>query len=102
MLMRPPSRVFMACLKPTPSSPSRLASGTRTSSRINSDVSLARRPSLFSCLPARKPFMPFSSTKALMPSALLWPGWGGRVRAITTKMSPTVACVMNVLLPFRM
>ncbi|OIQ67386.1 hypothetical protein GALL_510360 [mine drainage metagenome] len=78
-----------------------LASGTFTSSRISSEVSLARRPSLFSCLPARKPFMPFSSTKALMPSALLWPSRAGRVRAITTARSPTVPWVMKVLVPFR-
>ena len=71
MPMRPPSRVFMACLKPTPSSPRRFSSGTATSSRISSEVSLARMPSLFSCLPARKPGVPFSTMKALMPSVPL-------------------------------
>ena len=93
MLMRPPSSVFMACLKPTPSSPSRFSAGTRTSSRISSEVSLARMPSLFSCLPACSPFMPFSTMKALMPSVPC----PGRVRAITTAIPPTVAWVMKFL-----
>jgi len=56
---------------------------------------------LFSRLPARKPLMPFSRMKALDAIGAAVAGWGGRVRAMITKMSPTVPWVMKVLVPFR-
>lgn len=45
MLNRPPSRPFMAILKPLPSPPIRLAAGTRTSSRITAAVGWEFQPS---------------------------------------------------------
>src|SRR5205085_10421676 len=56
----------------------------------------ACRPSLRYGVPALKPAVPFSTTKAEMPLAPLV----GSVRAITTASAPTDALVMNALLPF--
>jgi hypothetical protein len=67
MEMRPPSSTRMASTKPSPSLPSRFSAGISQSSKISSLVSLARRPSLFSFLPGRKPGVPFSTTKAERP-----------------------------------
>src|ERR1035438_7963516 len=58
MEMRPPSSTRMASMNPSPSLPSRFSAGTSQSSKISSEVSLARRPSLFSFLPGANSFVP--------------------------------------------
>ena len=68
--MRPPSSTRMASMKPSPSLPSRFSAGITQSSKIISAVSLARRPSLFSFLPGRNPFVPFSTMNAESPCVL--------------------------------
>ncbi len=83
--MRPPSRIWSAWTKPSPGSPSSRSSPTKQSSMITSEVSEARMPSLFSFLPARKPSMPFSSTKAEM----LWAR--GPAESVTAKTTQIVA-----------
>ncbi len=59
--------VFIAILKPCPSSPSRHDAGTRQPSNRNSAVSDARIPSLSSVLTTVKPGVPLSTRKALIP-----------------------------------
>ena len=49
----------------------RLATGTRTSSKVSDTVSLARWPILFSCLPTVRPEGRPSTTKQVMPLCLL-------------------------------
>ena len=53
----------MAILKPWPSGPSRLATGTLQFSKITDAVGWLFQPSLFSCLPNDSPGVPFSTTK---------------------------------------
>ncbi len=65
--MRPPSRVFIATLKPLPSSPSRFSFGTRQFSNTSSMVGDERIPIFFSFLPNENPGVPFSTMKAVMP-----------------------------------
>ena len=108
----------MKLMKPSPSVPSRFSAGTSTLSNRSSRVSEARQPSLSSFLPAVKPFMLGSESSCPTPTVRqasrstlsfvrmkleipLVPLLGS-VTAVTTKISPTPACVMNRLLPFRM
>ena len=64
-------------------------------SKINSAVSEARIPSLFSFLPEVNPGIPFSRTKAVeLLGAPFSP-----VLVITTAMSPEIAWVMKFLAP---
>ena len=95
MEIRPPSNIFIAWIKPSPTAPSRLASGMRQSWKIISAVSLARIPSLFSFLPALKPLVPRSTAKAVIPCLSPF----SPVRAITTAMSPLLPWVMKFLVP---
>ena len=67
MLRRPPSSPIMAMRKPSPSPPTRLATGTRTSSKLTCAVGCECQPSFFSCAPKLTPFMSFSMTSAVMP-----------------------------------
>ena len=67
MLMRPPSRPIIAIRKPSPSPPTRLATGTRTSSKLTWAVGCECQPSFFSCAPKLTPFMSFSMTRQVMP-----------------------------------
>ena len=55
MEMRPPSRTLRLSTKPSFSLPSSCFGARRQFSKITSPVALARRPSLFSFLPQRKP-----------------------------------------------
>ena len=80
----PPSKTFIACLNPVPTSPMRLASGIIQLSKIISAVSLARIPSLFSFLPALKPAVPRSTIKDVE----LFFALGSPVRQTTTAISP--------------
>ena len=66
MVGRLRSRVCMAMVNPWPSSPIRLAAGTRTSSKTTSPVGLPRRPILSSSLATSTP-QSASTTKQLMP-----------------------------------
>src|SRR5690349_11761520 len=91
----PPSNTFNDCLKPSPTSPKRFSSGTIQLSKIISAVSLARIPNLFSFLPAEKPCIPLSTTKAV---ALFFVR-GSPVRATTTATSPLLPCVIHDLVP---
>jgi len=66
--VRPAFRIFIATLKPLPTSPSTLAAGTRTSSMTTVVVEEARMPILSSCGPFDTPFMSRVTMKAVM-----WP-----------------------------
>ena len=55
MLMRPPLRPFIAIPKPLPSSPRRLAIGTRTLSKMTWRVGWAFHPIFFSFGPNDRP-----------------------------------------------
>src|SRR5215210_6158234 len=95
MEMRPPSNTFMACLKPSPTSPKRFASGTTQASKIISAVSEARIPSLFSFLPPQKPAAPLSTTNVV---ALFFVR-GSPVRQTTTAILPLRPWVIQFLVP---
>ena len=96
MPMRPLSRMRSVSTKPMPSRPSRLAAGTRQSSNASSEVSEERTPSLSSLRPARKPFVPRSTTIAEMP---FLPA-ARSVTAITTAVSAMPPLVMKFFEPF--
>src|SRR6185437_13003884 len=83
--------------KPPPSRPSRLAAGTRTSSKNSSAVSCAWSPILSSLRPRLKPSMPRSTTSRLMP----WAPFSESVRATTMTRSDWMPFVMKVLAPLR-
>src|SRR5688572_6026818 len=91
----PPSNIFIACLKPSPTLPRRLESGMVQFSKIISAVSEARMPSLFSFLPPLKPAVPLSTTKAVALSFVL----GSPVRQITTATSPLFPWVIQFFVP---
>ena len=59
----------MAILKPWPSGPSRLATGTLQFSKITAAVGWLFQPSFCSCLPKDMPGVPFSTTRVEMPPA---------------------------------
>src|SRR5690349_8443968 len=92
----PPSRTFMACLKPSPTPPILAESGMRQLSKIISAVSLARIPSLFSFFPPLNPLVPRSTIKEVELSRV----WGSPVLQITTATSPLLPCVIQLLVPF--
>ena len=69
----------MAILKPWPSGPSRLATGTRQFSKITAAVGWLFQPSFCSCLPNDRPGVPLSTTSVETP-----PAPGPPVRSITT------------------
>ena len=62
---------LMAILKPSPSSPIRFSTGTRTLLKASSPVLPARTPSLPLIVPVVKPSMPRSSTNAVRPWCFL-------------------------------
>ena len=64
---RPWSSECIATSNPCPSSPIRFSAGTSTFSKKSSPVDPAQIPSLCSVSRVVKPFIPFSSTKALIP-----------------------------------
>lgn len=92
---RPRSSTFIAVLKPCPGlPPMMLAAGTRTLSRITSQVLVPRWPIFLSGLPRLKPLASAGTTKAEMPAAP-----GPSVRAISVNAPARGALVMNRLLP---
>ena len=69
MFSRPPSSPLMAMRKPSPSAPTRLAAGTRQSSKFTWAVGWAFQPILRSGAPKLSPGVPFSTTRAETPLA---------------------------------
>ncbi len=69
----------MAILKPWPSSPTRLATGTRQSSKLTMAVGWEFQPILRSWAPKPRPGVPFSTTRVEIP-----PGPPSPVRTMTT------------------
>ena len=61
----PPSKIFIDCLKPSPTSPILFESSTIQSSKIISAVSDALIPNLFSFFPADNPGVPLSIINAV-------------------------------------
>jgi hypothetical protein len=82
MVIRPRSRIERVSRKPWSTAPMRFSSGTSTSSMISSAVSELRMPSFPWMTRWLKPFMCFSSTKAVIPFC----AFSGEVRASTTKV----------------
>src|SRR5687767_2827919 len=91
----PPSNTFIACLKPSPGSPTRFSSGILQLSKIISAVSLALIPSLFSFLPPVNPGVLRSTINAVELSFLR----GSPVLQITTATSLLMPCVIQFLVP---
>ena len=92
MWMRPLSSTRIAILKPCPSLPPiRLAAGTRTLSKITSQVWAPRWPILRSGRPRLMPGLLASTMKADTPPA---PGVAGSVRAISVNSPACGALVM--------
>ena len=91
------SRVFIAILKPSPSSPSRFSAGTTTSVSANAEVSVARWPILSRCFSSWTPGVSMGTTNADIPR---WPLLGS-VFANTTVQAARPAFVMKVFDPFR-
>ncbi|CQA10046.1 Uncharacterised protein [Mycobacteroides abscessus] len=94
MLSRPPLRPRIAMVNPMPSSPMRLATGTRASSKTTCAVGCACQPILRSGGPKDSPGVPLGTTMVDMPR-----GPGPPVRAITTYRSAVPAPEMNCLTP---
>ena len=69
MFRRPPLRPFMAMRKPSPSSPRRSATGTRTSSKITWRVGWVCQPIFFSLGPKDRPGVSLWTTTAEIPRA---------------------------------
>ena len=82
-------------MKPWPSSPIRLATGTRTSWKNSSAVSDSSWPTLSSLRPRLNPAMPVSTASRVMPRAPL----PGSVRAAARTRSALYPLVMNVFEP---
>ena len=68
MPMRPAPSPESAIRSPSPSSPSRFATGTRASSKTSSAPVVPRMPIFRSLLPTRNPGVSASTTKAVIPS----------------------------------
>jgi hypothetical protein len=89
--------LFISMKKPAPSSPSRLATGTRQSSHVSSAVSWASWPSFFSFLLLMKPGRSASTTMRL--SARCRFSAPSSVFAATMQRSQRMPFEMNVLAP---
>ena len=97
MWMRPLSSTFIAVLKPRPSTPPiTLAAGTRTPSKITSQVWAPFCPILRSILPSEIPAVFAPTMNAVMPAA---PFCAGSVRAISVNIPASGALVMKRLVP---
>src|SRR5262249_40429774 len=83
-------------LHPSPSAPTRFATGTRHASKITIAVGCECQPSFFSCAPKLSPGVPFSTRKHEMPC-----GPPSPVRAITRYTSARPPPEMNALVPSR-
>ncbi|MCY1559023.1 hypothetical protein D9M68_960150 [compost metagenome] len=97
MWSRPLSSTFIAVLKPWPSfRPIRLAAGTRTFSKITSQVCAPFWPILTSRLPKLMPGVFASTMKAETPAE---PLMSGLVRAISVNIPACGALVIKRLVP---
>ena len=94
--IRPSPRADSAILYPSPSAPSRLATGTSAPSKISSVAGQARMPILRSCAPNRNPGVPFSTRKAVIARA---PAAGSSV-AKTRYRSASGAFEIQIFVPF--
>ena len=63
----PPSKIFIDWINPSPILPIIFSLWTLQLSKITSAVSEALIPNLFSFFPERKPFVPRSTAKAVIP-----------------------------------
>mmetsp|Transcript_16049 Transcript_16049/g.53941 ORF Transcript_16049/g.53941 Transcript_16049/m.53941 type:complete len:234 (+) Transcript_16049:458-1159(+) len=95
MPMRPPSRVVIAILKPSPGLPSMAEPGTRTLSMIRLAVEDPRMPSLSSLAPRLNPGASVGTRKALMPLCFL----ALSVVANTMAAEASCALVIHALVP---
>src|SRR5688500_18632001 len=86
----------ISTLTPLFTSPSTLASGISQSSNTSSQVLEPRMPSLSSFCAVEKPFMPFSTMKAVMH---LEPASLPAVRMYTSSTSASGPLVIHILLP---
>src|SRR5688572_176647 len=94
MPSRPESRDASAILKPSPSFPRRLPTGTSASSRVNPHVGEERHPILSSFLEAENPGVAVSIKNALIPFGPTSP-----VRAMSSTTSASAPRVQKTLLP---
>ncbi len=86
----------MSTLTPRPTSPSTFSAGTSQSSKMSSQVSDPRIPSLSSFWAVEYPGKSFSTMKAVMPRAPA----AGSVFAYTTSTSACGPLVIHILVPF--
>ena len=96
-MKRPWSIALIAIVKPSPSSPTRFSSGTRTLSKASSPVLPAQMPSLPLIVPVVKPGMPRSTMNAVI--ALCF--WPRSSVAKTRKWSATSASEIHIFAPLR-
>mmetsp|Transcript_16380 Transcript_16380/g.42439 ORF Transcript_16380/g.42439 Transcript_16380/m.42439 type:complete len:221 (-) Transcript_16380:310-972(-) len=88
--MRPPSKVVIAILKPSPTLPRSADLGTRTFSRMRLAVEDARMPSLSSLAPKLKPGRSVGTMNALTPLCL-------RLRSVVAKtMAQLASCAFVI------
>jgi hypothetical protein len=90
------SRVRIAYLNPSPSSPRRFSTGTSQSVKCSATVGDPWMPSFFSSFPTLNPFMPGSTRSAVTPLARL-------ARAVDTNTVMTPAwepLVTHIFEPF--
>ncbi len=92
------SRVRIAILKPSPSSPRRLATGTRTSWKASAEVSVERWPILSRCFSTTTPSASAGTTNAVRPRCF----FDLSVEANTVNQAAWPALVMNIFEPLRM
>ena len=88
-------RLVTSETNPVPSSPSRLSTGTRTSSKNSSAVSWACMPTFSRLRPRSNPSMPRSITSSDMPRCR----WVGSVFTAVITRSALMPLVMNVFDP---
>ena len=88
-------KLAMMARKPSPSAPSRFATGTRQPSKRRCAVSLAHQPVFFSGERV-KPGVSPSITSSETPPA---PRWAGSVRTATVRKSARTPLVMKVFSP---
>ena len=85
----------MMALKPSPSAPTRLATGTRQRSKCRCAVSLHHQPIFFSSLRVRPGVSPSITSSDTPPGPLL----AGSVRTATVRKSARMPEVMKVFSP---
>ncbi len=92
----PPGNTLIVSQNPSPTFPRTFSSERNISSKTTSAVSDALMPSLSSFFPGRRPSVPFSAMKVVIP---LFP-FPLSVDASKTYMSPFKPWVINIFAPF--